>query len=378
MTDRLFVFQRDATYSTETEETSASFDVSYYGSLLDADIGYALAADGTPLSEYYVDELTDQVLDVDWRSVASGYHERFVPVEESVLSIDVRLQSGETASIHDYDTVLVTQVIFHTAYVHYVCDQTAETTVIGVQDESLQDVMSFSPELKLHHRRSLSNVDGFISEDGLYHDWVSPVVDRIHFIPLLAPKNHFAGLTTSDGSSGGKICLGSATHNVLPSNFYTSVLALDCLREMGHDIQGEIIGVADWQADELSAFPQLDAVETRSFVDDGFYELLAGFEIAIAPTARVSAGRISAEFAAAGVPCIGNSQNDLQRRCFPDLCVDPYDTSTIVSLAHRLLSDSDFRKRTGRRAQERLHEILMHETASRRLRQFVESVEGDG
>lgn len=378
MTERLFIFQRDATYSTEAEATSSSFDVSHYGTLLNADIGYALAADGTPLSEYCVDKLSEQVLDVDWRSVTSGYHERFVPVDTSHFSNNVRLQSGETVSIHDYDTVLVTQVVFHTAYVHYICEQTTETTVIGVQDESLQDVMSFSPKLKLHHRRSVKSVDGFISEDKLYREWVSPVVDQIHFIPLLAPEDHFAELAASDVSTEPKICIGSATHNVQPSNFYTSILALNRLQEMDHDVRGEIVGVTDWQASELDEFSRLDTVETHSFVDEGFYKLLASFKIAIVPTARVSAGRISAEFAAAGVPCIGNGQNDLQRRCFPDLCVNPYDTSTIVSLAHRLLSDSEFREQTVRRAQENLQEIRMHETASRRLCQFVESVEQDG
>lgn len=378
MTNRLFIFQRDATYSKDSDGTSGSFDVSYYGSLLDADIGYALAKDGTPLSEYYVEKLADDVLNVDWRSVASGYHERFVPTQESVLSTDVRLQSGKTVSIHEYDTILVTQVIFHTAYVHYLCERSDETVVIGVQDESLQDVMSFSPGLQLHHRRSLSMVDGFIAEDKLYRNWVSSSVDRLHFIPLLVPKNHFASLATADIPTEPKVCLGSATHNVLPSNFYTSILALDKLRELGHDVHGEILGVTDWQSDELAAFDRLDGVRTRPFVGEGFYELLASFKLAIVPTTRVSAGRISAEFAAAGVPCIGNARNDLQRRCFPSLCVEPYDTSTIVSLAHRLLTDAEFRASTVRQARDSIQDLQIHDTARGQLQRFVESVEGEG
>jgi hypothetical protein len=375
MTDRLLIFQQTAEYSTESDTATGSFDVSLYADLLDCDVGYALTIDDQPLSEYYVDRLEMEVLDIPWRSVASGFHERFVVTDPAVFSEKVKLRNGDRVRIDEYDTVFVTQVVFHTAYVHYVAENFEDLTVIGLQDESLQDIMNFSAELELHHMRSLTSVDGFISEDEQYRRWASTIVDDIHFVPLLIPDGHFDDVQATTSRSREKVCLGSATHNHLPSNFYSSIAVFDSLRDIGHEITGEILGVTEWQRPELDEYEQREGVATRGFMEGGFYDYIGQFDLAILPTARVSAGRISAEFAAVGVPCIGNAQNDLQRRCFPDLTVAPYDTPAITSLAHRLLTDDVFYESIVRRAQRAVADLQDHRTEVERLRRFVRSVE---
>lgn len=375
MTDRLFIFQKSAEYAQTSEDSERSFDVSLYGNLLDADIGWALTTEGEPLSEHHVESLTEDVLDIPWRSVASGFHERFVVTDDELIADQVRLRSGETAPIDSYDTVIVTQVVFHAYYIQYLRERFPDLTLVGVQDESIQDVLSFSPQLQLYHLESLSSVDGFISEGETYRRWVTSVVDDVLFVPLLIPNGQFDGLDPSSKRTD-TLCLGSATHNVLPSNFYSSVVAFQRLREMGHGYEGEIVGVTDWQAPSVGTFESaVEGLEVTGFIDDGFYEYLTRFDIAILPTARVSAGRLSAELAAAGVPCIGNAQNDLQRRCFPDLCVTPFDTSRIVSLAHRLATDERFYENVLESAQETVAGLQEKRDHERRLRAFVSRLE---
>lgn len=215
----------------------------------------------------------------------------------------------------------------------------------------------------------------FIASDNLYHQWVRGFVRSVEHVPLLVPENHFTGLKPSAKWTG-KVCLGSATHNVLPSNFYTSIVAFKQLRERGHDIEGEIIGVMDRQADRIESYADnVDNLTVKSFMKEDFYNYLPTFDLALIPTARVSTGRLSAEFAAAGVPCVGNGRNEYQKRCFPDLCVHPFDTRTIITLAHRLLTDNTFYNRMRDQAQFSVSALESHETYRENLKSFVEMIE---
>lgn len=364
------VFFEELQYTQESDET-LSFDNSQYGELLGADIGHAITTEGTSVQRHYTDHHDDVLRE---SHPSAMFDERQWVTNDELFAGDVRLRTGETVRVTDYDVVLVSQVVFHVPYIDYLTRQYPELSVIPIQDESLYEVQSLSATLQARQLEALRRVDGFVALDRVYHRWVSGLVDDAIRVPLLVPEGGFDGAEpTADADRGA--CLGCAPFNVDSSHFNTSIVVLESLREAGHDLSGEIIGVRDWQRKVLDGFErELPYVSLHGFIDEGFHEYLSGFEIGILLSPRVSAGRFSAEMAAMGVPCIGNVHNELQRRCFPELSVEIHETQEAAALADRLLSDAAFYRETVERATEAVRELQDYDAVKTRLERYVESV----
>lgn len=369
MSDVLLVFFDELEYTESNESATASFDVSLFADLADADVGCALTTEGTSVQYHYHD--------AHERVKAHGhpsdlFDDALWVTDDALLSGDVRLRTGEVVSVTDYEVVLVSQVVFHAAYVGYLCRTFPELTVVPVQDESLWEVSSMSATLQRHQLESLSLVDGFVAGEPVYERWVSGLVDDVVRIPLPVPANHYPAVDPDPGS--GRVALGCVPFNADASQFTNSVAVVGNLRERGYDLEAEIVGVREWQRDVVDGFTELPWVTTTGFLSEGYHEHLSGFEFAVNLTPRVSTGRCACDFGGVGVPCVGTGYNVLQARCFPDLSVGPLDVGAATDRCERLLTDPEFRRATVDGAREAIEDLQDHGTAERRLREFLQRV----
>lgn len=376
MSETLLIYFEDIPWTQETETADVPFSTSLYGKLLDADAGYAVTSDGISIQQAHAESVEAALDGADFPTkFSSGYRREYCITDPNRLTTQVNLFSGETADVRDYDTVLVTFVISQLYYIRYLRRKLPDKTIIGIQDESLQDVQLFPPDLQMLHYSALKDVDGFISEDPVYERWVSGIVDNVLKLPLLVPSGHFDDVP-SRAPSEGRVCIGVGSNNLDPANIYTNIAVHQNLRKRGYDLEAEFLGAIDFQQDKLAGYEMsLNNVAILEYMDSRYYEHLAGYDLAILLTERVSAGRVSAELAAVGVPCIGNAQNDLQKRCFPDLSIEPYDVPTAVGLATRLLTETDYRERILAKAKEEVTALQSHGEAERKLESFVEHVQ---
>lgn len=375
--DILFIYLQHE-FKTENPSSSGSFDNTLIAELLDADVGMPLASSG----EMLIDERDDAlgaVLAMDdladgggFPKISSLYHPHFCVTDDATMSDQVRLTTGDVVDITDYDVLIVSHLWAYNHYIDYLAREFPEQTLIAIQEGSIQDVTRYSSGLQVQHRQVLDAVDGYITENREYDAYVRHFVDEVHSIPLLVPDGQFQNV--SPRKKEDRICIGVTTWNVDMSNFYTNLLVVDALRRRGFDLTAELVGVKDFQGKMLAEFDDLPFVETVSYIEDGFYEYLSQYRLAVLLTSRATAGRVSAECAGVGVPVIGNQENDLQRRCYPDLSIGSYDITEAVSLGERLLTDEDFYEETVARASETVSSLQDHRRVATELREFVSRV----
>ncbi|MFB6202793.1 MAG: hypothetical protein ABEI98_12400 [Halorhabdus sp.] len=365
--DRLLLFLEHAPYSQE--QGAWPFDTTLVAKLIDADVGHPATANGQSLEGAEAPRLIDEVLETSDPHLQTGtaFREQYCVTDPDRFTRDVKLTTGETVTVDSYDVIFVSHIWFMNYYIAWLTEEYPDLTVIGIQEESPQDVLSFSPALKSRHLECLRSFDGYVTFTEEFDQWVGEIVSPTRHIPLPVPEAHFHGVVPPDDREG--IIVGVGTWNLDYSNFYTGSLAVAGLVDRGFDVEGEIIGIKDWQESHVISN---DRIDYRGFLNDGFYEYLAGFELAILPTMRSTAGRISAELAGVGVPCIGNRHNDLQRRCWPELSIHPLDTSSAVELAVELLTDEEFYDDCVEQARTELAALQRHDSFERVLEGLIQ------
>jgi hypothetical protein len=81
-------------------------------------------------------------------------------------------------------------------------------------------------------------------------------------------------------------------------------------------------------------------------------KLLSTFKYAVNAMPTLAAGTFSLNAAYFGIPCIGNIKLDTQRRCFPELSVEPEDVYSARQLAQKLKNDMAFYKEVSNTAKD--------------------------
>ena len=365
-------------FKTETKSSVGTFDNTLIADLLNADIGYPLANNGDMLTEYGAKK-TDSVIlgenggENEYRMISSIFHEGNCVTENEVFSNKALTTSGDTVQFSDYDILIVSHLWTYNPLINYLSEEFTNKKLIAIQEGSIQDVLNYSPKLKMEHRKVLNNVDGYIAENKQYLNYVEQFVQNTLFIPLPVPKNQFKSVNLRTKQEN-KICIGVTTFNIDYSNFYTNILIIDALRKLGYDVKGEIVGIKDYQRKMVDHFDDLNFINNIGYVEDDFYEKLSEYKFAVLLTQRSTAGRVSAECAGVNVPVIGNHMNDLQRRCFPDLSIEPTRIDKAVDLSRRLLDDPMFYNRVVSEARQTVSSLQKHNELAVLLREFVHNI----
>lgn len=83
--------------------------------------------------------------------------------------------------------------------------------------------------------------------------------------------------------------------------------------------------------DTQGHIPFLDGIDTMSKAKFGL-DLFQGYNY----------GRVVAEFAALAVPCVCSNTIEACRRCFPELCINPFDAKRANELFRKMIKDDAF------------------------------------
>lgn len=366
-------------FKTETKSSIGTFDNTLIADLLNADVGYPLAKNGDTLSEYSAQKTSSGIsneTDVDgnkYRMISSRYHEDFCITNDNVISDEALLTTGETKHLSNYDILMVSHFWAYNPLINYLANNFSNKTIIAIQEGSIQDVLYYSSGLKMEHRKVLENIDGYISENNQYENYVSQFVSNTILVPLPVPKQQFESVELRSKQEN-KVCIGVATFNIDYSNFYTNILTVDALRNNGYDMEADIIGIMDFQEKMVDSFEGLSFVNILEFIEDDFYEKLSEYKLAILLTQRSTAGRVSAECAGVNVPVIGNYQNDLQSRCFPNLSIEPTRIDKAINLAQRLLDDPLYYSRVVEEGRRTVSSLQNHDELIDLLNRFVREI----
>lgn len=374
MTNSLLIYlcQQDQTQSTEA---AYNFDTTIIGDLVDADVGYAITTEGTPV-QFVGKDRREEVHDRPYYVQSNTlYNSHFCADSPDQFSREVELFSGERVAVDDYEVILISHFWLHHHYLRYLQRNFPEQTYIGIQEESVQDIIGSASRLQAAHFETLTRLDGAIAFNEQYRRWIEPHCDEVLRMPLPVPPDHFDGIIGGKRQLRDAACVGIGTWNVDHGNFYTNVRVLEKVRDNGHDISGEIIGILDRQRGVVDGLQEeFDFLRVYDYMSGGFYDHLASLQFAVLMTTRATAGRVAAECAGLGVPCVGNENNDMQVRCWPELAVDPHDVPGAIARVNRLLEDDTFYASTVQTAQRRLSGLQDVDRFERRLRLFLSDV----
>ena len=374
MTDVLLIYLKNQSYTQETG-TEYHFDTTIIGDLLGADKGYAVTTDDEPIQFHGFDKREQEVFEQDYYvQTSTVYNRHFCVSDEDLFTTEVELFSGERVDVGSYDVVLISHFWMHHYYLRYLLDEYTETTFIGIQEESVQDILGSSSRLQMQHFRTLIELDGLIAFNEQYRRWSEPHRPNVMHMPLPVPPGQYDDYDPASERRDAA-CVGLGTWNLDHSNFYSNVRVLERLRANGHKLDGEIVGIRDWQQGTTVGFAEgLNHMTVRGFMYEELYDHLSEFKLAIILTSRATAGRMAADFAGLGVPCIGNGHNYFQSRLWPELSVDSFDVPSAIAIAERLLSDQSFYKETIRRAERELKALQNLDRFEERLANYVATV----
>lgn len=367
------VFLASNSYTPESDATIPFSNV-IFGDLVEADVGYPLLENGEPVQNIYVDRMTDEVFENELPLPTSTMlSERYCATNQASYTGSVELTDGTVVDVSDYDVVFVSFLWMYYGYIQYLNQAYPKLSLVGIQEESVRDVTACSAQLQTLHHETLRVLDAVIAINEQYRTWVSPYTDHVLLQPLPIPDGQFDDVKLYTDNR--TVCVGVGTANMDFSNIYSNLLVVDKLRDSGYDIDAEIIGLKGYQRERFDKFTnKFNFLSLTGYIQDGYYDYLARTDLAVLLTTRGTTGRPASEFAAIGVPCIGTSCNAHQRECFPDLCVDPFDSEQAVTLAEKLLTDQGFRRRTLQAARTGLERLQSKESPRKVLHQLLDHV----
>jgi len=161
-------------------------------------------------------------------------------------------------------------------------------------------------------------------------------------------------------------------------NGVATAMAFKRLRGSVPDIRGVVF--VEEPAAEAAAYRAwgVGGVETRPVCEQpALWPQIAACDLALHLDYRRTIGRVSGECAALGIPCISTAAATMQRACFPELVVEPWDVERAAALARRLLEDPVFRQRQIARAACAIERYALVPMASRLQRLLRRTTAGE-
>ena len=100
---------------------------------------------------------------------------------------------------------------------------------------------------------------------------------------------------------------------------------------------------ANFDKNSWSTMTLFDGIKThRSFQQH--LSMVSKSSILYEPTTYFTWSRTAAEAAAMGSVMFGSNRGDAMRRCYPDLCCDPFDVTKLRRILAKLVADHDYRQ----------------------------------
>lgn len=259
----------------------------------------------------------------------------------SLFSIENPEQQVEIKSLDDYDTIIIASFWAFYTYIHFVIDNFTSKNIFLIQDDSLQYIEMAHTELEWHICEAIRKASGYISYTQQMKNWVSLFQPNVIHINHPVPKNMERIKQFKDTSN--KICLGVGTWNYDLFHMMSSYQVFKNFAD-NKDFTAEILGVHGFKEEEFSLYKKKDnRVNIVSWAKgDDFYKRMGEYFCILNLNERAVAGRICLEAAIMGIPVIGYKSIDMQEYCWPELCVDSYDTVKALDKLEKLKNDKTF------------------------------------
>jgi hypothetical protein len=284
----------------------------------------------------------------------NAYRKDIVDVSYSKLAVSAE---GTTYGLADFDPLIICMNWFFAPYIEYLRQAFPNKRIIGIQDDSLAEVMLSEAALQRSYLNAIACLDSYVALNEDMFQWASAInsatmLMQHPFDPMtLGPRISFS-------HSQSLVCTGIASWNIDFSNFTTNLLVYDRLRALNDDLRGETIGLFDFQKKQIEPIASaFRGIRLREWFGDDFLCTISKFGLVLNLTRRVSCSRVAVDCAIAGTPIIGNRSCDLQRILWPELAVDPLDIASAQDLAAKVISSPNFSAKIVADARKRLSAI---------------------
>lgn len=290
------------------------------------------------------------------------------------LGGDLWPYDADPAPLADYDCLLL-----HVDWAHYgriaaLLDRYAAKPIVLMLtcDAMFIDPQGFFPGFRTPLGALMDRAALVVSETQEDRFFQAMTATRVVHLPLPVPLAAMRAARQAAGD-GPRVYLGAGFR--AKKNGVATAMALRRLRARVPGVRGVVF--VEEPAAEAEAYRAwgIEGVQARPACEQSaLWPHAAACDLALHLDYRRTVGRFSGECAALGVPCISTAGATMQRACFPDLLVEPWDVERAAALAHRLLEDPGFRRRQIARAACAIERFALAPMAARLRREIASLV----
>jgi len=247
---------------------------------------------------------------------------------------------GAEFDVHDCPVILIACHWAYYSYIEWLRAELPHTVLLGVQDDSLQEMGCCDPALQSAILQALTRLDGYIAYTKQMLSWVRPLIPSAVYWHHPITMSAIETMRACSVEKREAICLGVSNWNYDFSNYITVLAVFRHLKKRHRTLKGDFFGIRDYREQTMSPYLRtMDDLGIVGWRGGSYYSELASYRLALQMNSRAVAGRMSAEAAAVGTPVVGNILCDMQEYCWPELSVAEFDSTRAAAYCDRLLCD---------------------------------------
>lgn len=364
----VLVYQPKSCYGTH-------FGNAAWAQALDLDIAEPVLDDGTAMTSFMGKMWMEKYLQGTGPHLVGSYYRG--SVLPRAFSKRLRLCSpkdGQLRDIREYDYVVISMFWFHSTYASFLRRILPDIPLIGIEEYGFDDMLFFDEQALSRFYEAMRSLDLMICYTTPSYEHVGQLCANTHLLPFPMPLDYCRVLHRANTSIA-SACVGVSHFVSDQSNLYSSCIVARQIPEVQNSSCAvELIGVHDYKRSATEPLQGiLPQLEITGWIATDFVQELSRFDILLQPTTRRSFGRLSADCALAGVPCISSRGCYMQDYCWPALAVEPHDIPSMVALWKRLSEDRAFCGDVVRYAQNKVCEYSrLWDSKARQLASLIE------
>jgi len=332
---KVFIYQPIKLYGTD-------FSNAAWAEIMNCQIAEPILSDGKTFNSYMGKIWMKNYMRGKESHLIGSYYKANILPNNYTTKIQILDSSCiEQNDIRNFDMIIIAGFWFYYKYILFLRSNFPNKIIVVVEEDTFDDMMFYDNALQITSINVLRSINLYFAYDRPTFKYVSSLNYSCFFFPL--PLNPlYINKLKRNTKFFNKICLGVGHFVSDLSNFVTSILAF---RKISENIilYPEIIGVHKFKEGEIKEYRKIiPTLIIKSWVGKDFPRFISQYLLILQPTLRRSFGRLSAESAMVGVPCISNSACYMQKYCWPELSVEPYDQNKIASLLEQLIENKSF------------------------------------
>jgi len=265
--------------------------------------------------------------------------------------------NGDVIDLRHCSTIFVAFFSGYFDYINWLREELPNARIILVQDDSVEEFQYSRSDLQHSGLSAIRKANGMITYQDEMQSLAEVLCDKVLKVhhpmhPTFSPKR-------STDRVSGLICIGVGCWNYDLMNLLTAVAVFSRVRaQLGPHVQGEFLGVHEYQRDEYAEFLSKERIALRPWRRHAaYYDAIGSYDVVLNLNGRAVAGRVSAEAALLGTPVVGNEAADMQSYCWPHLSVNRFDAAGSSESVLRLMCDDQYRRDQLALAARQIHSL---------------------